>query len=210
MQTSSPIVVSVAVVDGIVFSLLGVCPWVEEIVMVCVFSGVRETVLIELSEAVLRMAVLFFGDSVADLLIGFCFVSTIRTQLVRVTGTLVFFFRLRPLPPRFPRLVFLLRFLFFFFLASWVISAVVAGAAHSGRTPTETVCSAPANGLCTASALALFNVPHCGRTPPRDVCSAPARGRAPSQEDCSAPSSGMTTVSPRLGHPRSRLSRIMP
>ena len=152
-----------AVVDGIVLSLLGVCLWVEDIVMMCVFSAVRETVLIELSEAVLRIAVLFLVNSVADLRMGFCCVSTTRTQLELVSGTLVFFFRLRPLPPRFPRLVFLFLF-FFFFFATWVISALVAGATHSGRTPTEAVCSAPANGPRTASAL--FNVPHCGRTPP--------------------------------------------
>ena len=115
---------SVAVVDDIVLSLLGVCPWVDDIVMMCVFSAVRETVLIELSEAALRMAVLFFVNSEADLLIWFCFVSTTRTQLVRVTGTFVFFFRLRPLPPRFPRFVFLLRIRSFFFFATWVVSAV--------------------------------------------------------------------------------------
>ena len=156
----SPIVVSVPAGDGIALSLFGVCPSVGDLMVVWVFNENRETVLIELSEAERRMAILFFVDSVTVIHIGVCWVCTTRTRRGCVTGTLVFFFRLRPLPPRFPRLVFLLRTRFFFFLETRVVPAVSADVAHSGRTPAEAVCSAPANGLHTASAL--LKNSHCG------------------------------------------------
>ena len=67
-----PIVVSVGVGDGILLSPLGVCPWAGDLMMMGVFNVTRETVLMELSEPVRRMAVLFRVGSVIALRFGEC------------------------------------------------------------------------------------------------------------------------------------------
>ena len=136
-----PIIVSVGVGDGMLLSRSGVCPWAGDLTMVGVFDVIRETVLIALSEPVRRMAVFLCVGTVTALRFGESGFCTTRTRRGRVCGTLTFFFRLRPLPPRLPRFVFLSRtlFFFFFFPGTSVVSEVSPGAAHNGRTPAEAV-----------------------------------------------------------------------
>ena len=58
-----------------------------------------------------------------------------------IAASLFFFFRFRPLPPLFPRLVFLLRILFFFFLVTVSFAARESSSSHGGRM--SVVFSAP-------------------------------------------------------------------
>ena len=144
--------------------------------MVGVFNWTRETVVMPLSEPARRMDVLFCAGSVTALRFDESRVRITITLRVRVSSTLAFFFRLRPLPPRLPRFVFLSRTLFFFFLGPMEGSAVSPIAVHCGRTPTEAVCSAPVNGADSEMAVLLDH--RCGRTPSGESCSVPGTGSA--------------------------------
>ena len=65
-----PIEVSVGVGDGILLSPFGVCPWAGDLTLMGVFSETRETVLMELSGPLRRMAVLLRVGSVMALELG--------------------------------------------------------------------------------------------------------------------------------------------
>ena len=138
--------VEVLVLEGVcvgaLLSPFGVCPWAGGLTLNPTLKGVFtktcETVVMELSVPLRQVAVfLRVGAVMAEFCGGrFC---VVRSWFNFWPGTLTFFFRLRPLPPLLPLLVFLLRTLFFLFPEVGVARVVQFGDAHRGRTPTEAV-----------------------------------------------------------------------
>ena len=93
----------------------------------------------ELSVPLRQVAVLLRVGTVMTLELGGSWFCVMLTWFIFGTGTLAFFFRLRPLPPLLPLVVFLLRTLFFFFPELGVALVVQFGDARRGRTPAVAV-----------------------------------------------------------------------
>ena len=138
-QVLVPIEVLVGECEGVLLYLFCISSRAGDLTLVGVFTVTCETVLIELSGLVPLVAVQLQVGSVMALEFGVKGFCVRRTWIGCVSGTLAFFFRLRPFPPRLPLFVFLSRTLFFFFPVVGAVRVTKPGDAHRGRTPTEAV-----------------------------------------------------------------------
>ena len=139
-QVLIPIEVLVGEGKGMLLSPFCISSWPGDLTLIGVLTVTCETVLIELSGLVRLAAVQLLVGSEMALELGVNEFRVRRTEIGCVSGTLAFFFRLRPLPPRLPLFVFLSRTLFFFFPVVGAVRVTQPDDdAPRGRTPAEAV-----------------------------------------------------------------------
>ena len=125
--------------EGVLLSPFCISSWPGNLTLLGMFTATCETVVIELSGLVRLVGVQLLVGHVVALEFGVNGFRVWCTWIGCVSGTLAFFFRLRPLPPRLPLVVFLLRTLFFFFPVMGAVRVTQPDDACRGRTPAEAV-----------------------------------------------------------------------